>query len=86
MKKGFCDCLFAGLLAGFAGIAMVTIMTTMLSVSPALAQQQCGYAGTVEACVACVKKKGIAGPSGGYRWCSENVPKANAAKAAKQKK
>jgi hypothetical protein len=76
-RKGFC----AGLVAGLAGIAM----TALLPASPASAQQQCGYAGTVEACVACVKKKGVAGPSGGYRWCSENVPKANAAKAAKKK-
>jgi hypothetical protein len=75
-KQGLC----AGLL-GLAGMAMALV----LSASPAVAQQ-CGYAGTVEACVACVKKKGIAGPTGGYRWCSENVPKANAAKAAKKKK
>jgi hypothetical protein len=75
-KQGLC----AGLL-GLAGMAMALV----LSASPAAAQQ-CGYAGTVEACVACVKKKGIAGPTGGYRWCSENVPKANAAKAAKKKK
>jgi hypothetical protein len=76
----------AGFVAGLFGLAGIA-MTALLPATPAAAQQQqqCGYAGTFEACVACIKKRGIAGPSGGYRWCSENVPKANAAKAAKKK-
>ncbi|MGE0566009.1 MAG: hypothetical protein AB7O50_16020 [Pseudolabrys sp.] len=69
----------------FMVIGIAAVIAAVLALPSSAAAQQCGRAGSVEACVACLKKKGTTGPTGGWRWCSENVPKANAAKANKKK-
>ncbi len=58
-----------------------SILLLLISISSAGAAG-CAAKSTVEACVACIKQQGLAGGTGGYRYCSENVGK----QAPKKKK
>jgi hypothetical protein len=66
--------------ASLASLAVFAILNMGSSASA----QTCGGQATVEACVACVQKKGIQGPRGGWDWCRRNVGQNTVGKPAKK--